>query len=109
MNVIWTNHALQRIKDRKIPQNWVLLSISAFDKEVLNSDGTIEYQKKFEDKTVAAIVKVNERGEGIVVSAWMNPPAIGTKDYKRKQRYYQMQKASPIKKLWLAFLDQMGL
>lgn len=106
---IWTNHALDRLKDRKIPKHLVVLAATNPDNIVFKENGAKEHQKKFEHQTIAAIVKENERGEKLIVSCWINPPNPGTKDFKKKNRYLAMQKAGLLKKLWLTFLDQVGL
>lgn len=109
MGYIWTNHAIKRLNERKIPQNLAIQVFSDPDRSVTNKDGSVELQKRIDNKTVAVIIKENERGEKIIVSCWINPPNPGTKDFKRKARYYEMQKSSPLKKLWLTLLDQLGL
>src|SRR3989338_710566 len=97
---IWTNHVIQRLKDRKIPQNFVSKTVSNPDKTSSSNEGGLEYRKKFGNKTVHAIVKENERGERVILSCWINPPNEGTKDFKSKKRYWEMQKGSVWKKLW---------
>ena len=71
---IWTNHALERLKDRKIPKDQVLQALYNFDHKYVNQDGSIELRKKISTQTVAAIIKENEIGEKIIVSCWINPP-----------------------------------
>lgn len=107
-NYIWTNHALTRLNERKIPKELVIQALTNPDRTNSKIDNGVEYIKKIENQTVAAIVKENESGEKIIVSVWMNPPLIGTKDFKRRQRYYQMQNATFLKKFWLTFLTQIG-
>lgn len=108
-NFIWTNHVIQRLKERKVPQNLIIQVILNPDKTVVNREGAIEYRKKIQNQTVVALVKKNEKGEDVIISGWVDPPNPGTKDFKRKKRYIEMQKASFLKKLWLTFLDQIGL
>ncbi len=105
---IWTKHALKRLSDRKIPQSLIDIALSHPDKTTAKDDNLIELQKRIEGKTVAAIVKIKDNGEKIVVSCWVNPPYPGTKDAKKRARYLQIQAASPLKKLWLTALDQLG-
>ena len=105
---IWTNHLRDRLKERKIPESYLNRTLSNPDRTIHN-EGKIELQKHFEERTVSAIVKENEKGEKIVVSCWINPPFPGTKDAKHKSRYWQKQKASFWKKMWLTVLDQLGL
>ena len=106
---IWTNHALKRLSERKIPNELINKTLLYPDRIIQQKANTRELQKKIAGKTIAAIVKKNERGENIVLSCWINPPFPGTKDFKKRQRYFAIQKASFMKKLWLKLLDQLGL
>ncbi len=106
---IWTNHALQRLSERQMSREAVSNAINYPDRVFENKQGGTEYQKKIGHQTIAAIVKENEAGERVILSCWANPPNPGTKDFKHKSRYKEMQKASPIKQLWLTILNQLGL
>jgi len=105
---IWTNHLKDRLRDRRIPESYLSQTLHNPDR-TFHTDGKLELQKKIEGRTVTAIIKENERGEKIVISCWINPPFPGTRDAKQKKRYHQMQKGSFWKKLWLTFLNQLGL
>jgi hypothetical protein len=106
---IWTNHALKRLSERKISEKYIIQTLSHPDKTLHQNDKTIEIQKRIEGRTVAIIVKRNERGENLLVSCWVNPPFPGTKDYKKRQRYFAMKNASFSKKLWLTLLNLLGI
>lgn len=106
---IWTNHALKRLKERKISQKLIDQALYFPDRTLQKNNRSLELQKRIDARTVAALVKKNERGENIIVSVWINPPFPGTRDYKKRQRYLEKQKASFWRKLWLTFLDQIGL
>jgi len=108
-NYILTNHALTRVGERKIPESFIRETISNPDRVRVSEKGGEEFMKVIDGKTISAIVKKNELGEKIVLSAWVNPPFPGTKDFKKKERYKQMQKAGVLKKLYLTLLDQLGL
>lgn len=108
-NFIWTNHARDRLRDRKILLKFINQTLIHPDKIVQKNDRTIVYQKYIDGKTFAALIKKNNSDEKIIVSCWVNPPFPGTKDYKKRQRYFEKQKASPWKKLWLTLLDHLGL
>lgn len=105
---IWTNHARERLNERRIPQEFIDQALYYPDREIRKEDRTTELQKRIEDKTVAAIIKTNSKGEKIIISCWINPPFPGTKDAKKRTRYLQMQKASFWRKIWLTVLDQLG-
>jgi hypothetical protein len=107
--IIWTNHALERLTDRKIPQSQVYQTISSPDSKTNSSDGSVELSKQYGHQKVHAIVKENAQGELIVLSCWINPPNYGSEDFKKEKFSKENKKASGFKKFWLVFKNQMGL
>lgn len=108
--LIFTNHALQRLDERRFPVDMVVEAFNHPDASgSAKQPGAFEYRKKFDTSTVTVIAKQNERGEWIVLSCWIDPPLPGTKDYKERQRYRSFQRAGFWGKLWLTFLRQIGL
>jgi hypothetical protein len=108
-NYIWTNHAIKRLKERKIPRKLIDQALYHPDKRLYRNAYVTEQQKRIKGITIAAIIKENENGEKIIVSCWVNPPFPGTRDYKLRQRFLAMKKASFMKKIWLTLLNQIGL
>ena len=106
---IWTNHAKQRLNDRKIPLSFADKTLNSPDETIDNSDGTIRLRRKLEKQTATGIIKINDRGESIVLSFWLDPPNPETRDFKGKQRYKEMKKASLFRKFWLTLLNQIGI
>ncbi len=107
--IIWTNHALVRLKERKIKKNLIELTITNPQKVTRMQDQTIEFQRKINNQTIIAIGKVNKRDQFLIFSCWANPPNPGTKDFKKRTRYFKMKHASFGKKIWLSFLYTIGL
>jgi len=108
-NYIWTNHAIKRLKERKIPRKLIDQALYHPDKKLYRNAYVTEQQTRTKGKTIAVIIKEKEKGEKIIVSCWINPPFPGTKDYKLRQRFLAMKKASVMKKIWLTLLNQLGL
>ena len=106
--IIWTNHALKRISDRKITQSQVYQTISSFDSKINKSDGSIEYIKSYGTQTVHTVTKQNSEGESVLLSCWINPPNLGTIDSKTEKLRKSVKHSGPIKKLWLTLLNQIG-
>jgi hypothetical protein len=106
---IWTNHAIQRRKERKIPRKLIDQALYHPDKKLYRNAYTTELQKKIKGITTAVVIKENEHREKIIVSCWVNPPFPGTRDYKLRQRFFAMKKASFLKKIWLTLLTSIGL
>lgn len=100
---------MERNKQRGISENYINQTLNNPDQSFSSADQTTKYRKRFDYQTVTVIVKQNEHGENLILSSWIDPPNYGTSDYKGKQRYKDMKKASNLKKLWLTFLNQVGL
>lgn len=107
--IIWTNHAKERNKERQITQGWVENTINAPDKTTKLEDGKVEYRKKFNNQTVAVVCKKSREGKYLVLSSWINPPNYGTPEYKNKFYDKQLKKAGGFKKFWLTLLRQIGI
>jgi len=109
--LIWTNHALDRLKQRGLSQEKALIAYRNVDKTVQGKNpGSFEFIKYFEDtKTrVTLIGKENERHEWIILSAWIDPPLPGSADDKKQKLYWEMKKANWWKKILLGMKMQMG-
>jgi hypothetical protein len=109
-NLIFTNHALERISDRKMNKNMILQAFSSPDsKNKGKKPDTTEFIKHTGSSTITLIAKQNEKNEWIALSAWIDPPYPGTKDYKEKKRYNAYQHAGFWGKIWLTIKSQLGL
>jgi hypothetical protein len=108
-NYIWTNHAIKRLKERKIPRKLIDQALYHPDKKLYRNASVAEQQKRIKGITFAAIIKENGNGEKIILSCWVNPPFPGTRDYKLRQRFFAMKKATFMKKIWLTLLNKIGL
>ncbi len=108
--LIWTNHALERLKERNLPQD---LAYAAFTSPDTSINGkkpqTIEYQKFVDHYKITVIATKNEKGEWIVLSCWIDPPMPGSIDIKKRQAYQEYQKATFWKKIWLTIKQQLGI
>ncbi len=103
-DVVFTNHVKDRMYERKISENSVYQTVTSSDENFDN-----KFIKRFGNQTLTAITKRGDRGEYVVLSAWIDPPNPGTSDEKKKGRFVQMKKAGTLKKLWLTFLNQLGV
>lgn len=100
--VIWTNHALERLKERKIPHEYALQTFRSPSASFPGKEkGTTEYQRFFDNHLITLIATKNNRREDIILSAWAEPPFPGSADIKKKQRYLEYRKAGFWKKVWI--------
>lgn len=107
--LIFTNHALQRMNERKLSQDMAMETFRNPDRKYpAKEPNTLEFHKRFENQNVTVIAKPNDRGEWIVLSSWIDPPNPGTIDFKEKLRYKKYQKAGFWGKLWLNITHQFG-
>ena len=72
--VIWTNHALQRLRERNIKQGdawatWNSPQSSKYDP----SKGTWVYNRIWGNVRIEIVAKQNERKEWIILSVWSDP------------------------------------
>lgn len=70
-NVIWTNHVLERLKQRGIKQSdawavWRRPDSSRFSSQ----KGAWVYQRKFGSQMVEVVAKKTHNGEWIILSVW---------------------------------------
>lgn len=92
-NLIWTHHVIARLEERKIPQDWAWRAFQYPDKTIEGqSNGSIEFQKKYEGRTITLIAKKNEKKEWIVLSCWVEPPLPGSSDIQKKREYWKERK-----------------
>ncbi len=103
---IWTHHAIERMQQRKLPQDLALAAFQHPDQSLNGKQsGTQEYRKRIDNHTVTIIAKKNEKGEWLILSTWVDPPFYGTADYDKKQKYNDYmrayRKASFLGKIWL--------
>ncbi len=108
-NLIWTNHVLDRLKERGLSQEMVWRAVQNPDRSFSGREnGSMHYERKNDSHTITVILKKNQRNENVVISAWMDPPLAGTKDAQKKQSYWEYQKAPEWKKWLLSFKKMLG-
>jgi len=109
-DLIWTNHALERLRHRGLSQEMVWESFKRPDSiKDGTTPGSKEYKKQIKNYTVSAIMKLNDRREWVVISCWVEPPVPGSLDAKKKDLYQRYQRASFWGKLWLTIRMQIGM
>jgi hypothetical protein len=84
--VIWTNHALARMKERGISQGdaWATFNrpdISKFAK----TRKSYVYYRTWGSEKIEVVAKKTEKGEWLVLSVW-SQPALSSKSEKSKKK-----------------------
>lgn len=72
--VIWTNHALERLRQRDIKQGdaWATFNRPDQHRKGKAADSWISY-KTYKDKKIEVVAKKNDKGEWIILSVWSRP------------------------------------
>jgi hypothetical protein len=108
--LIWTNHAQNRLKERKTTAAFVEQAFSTPDHTSPGKqNGTREFIKKVDRQTITLVAKPSQGEEWVVLSFWLEPPNPDSIDIEQKKRYREYQKASGWKKFWLIVKEQLGL
>lgn len=107
--IIWTNHALDRLVNRKLDQEIAWQAFQYPERSLQGKQpGTIEYQRRFGNSQVTIIAKQNEKKEWIILSAWVDPPMPGSNEDREKQFQKRYDEASFWRKFWLEIKRQLG-
>jgi hypothetical protein len=71
---IWTNHALNRLRDRKISQSeaWAAWSRPDKSRYIKSKDAWI-YERTYNTIKITIIAKKNDNNEWIIISVWSKP------------------------------------
>lgn len=72
--VIWTNHALDRLRDRGIKQGdaWATWK-NPEQSRYAASQGAWVYYRTYGNEKIEVVAKENERKEWIILSVWSSP------------------------------------
>jgi hypothetical protein len=69
--LIFTNHALKRLKERGVSQGDAWATWSSPDQSrYATTKGAWVYYRTFGDRKIEVVAKKNERGEWLVLSVW---------------------------------------
>ena len=108
--LIWTNHALERLTQRNLSQEYAHLAFTHPDSTIRGKKpNTTEYQKQIDKYLVTVIATKNDRNEWVILSCWVDPPMAGSIDIQKQKAYKEFQRSSGWKKLWLTIKMQLGI
>ncbi|MFH1602250.1 MAG: hypothetical protein ABIB61_04830 [Candidatus Shapirobacteria bacterium] len=102
--LIWTKHALQRTRDRKIPQQYLTNAFYRPDKVIEGKKkGSKKFIRSYGLHQAVVVASSNDKGEWVAISGWINPPIKGSLDDRKKLFEKNYQKSSFWGKTWLVF------
>lgn len=75
--VIWTNHALDRLRKRGIKQGdaWYTF-VKPQQSRYAKSKQTWIYYRNYENEQIEVVAKKNEKGQWLILSVWSNPISL---------------------------------
>ncbi|KKR44880.1 MAG: hypothetical protein UU51_C0004G0017 [Microgenomates group bacterium GW2011_GWC1_41_20] len=71
--VIWTNHALERLRDRGIKQGDAWATWSSPQSSRKGNSGSWVYYRVYGSTRIEVVAKKNEKGEWLILSVWSKP------------------------------------
>lgn len=75
-NLIWTNHALRRMRERGIVQSDAYAAWRNPDRsKYAKNKAAWVYYKDLNSKNIEVVVKKNEKGEWVILSVWSKTPS----------------------------------
>jgi len=85
--VIWTNHALDRLRERGIKQGdaWATWR-NPEDSKKGSAQGSWIYYKTFNSTRIEVVAKQNEKKEWLILSVWSRP--VFEKDTSQKNNFW---------------------
>ena len=94
--VIWTNHALDRMKDRGIKQGdaWTTWRKPQQSRKA-NIPGAWIYFRTYGSERIEVDAKKNEKSEWVILSVWSRPV------YESRAKQDKSEKSEPIWKLMI--------
>lgn len=68
--LIWTNHALDRLRQRGIKQGDAWATWNRPDQSRKGSSGNWVYYKTYGNQKIEVVAKKNEKGQWLILSVW---------------------------------------
>lgn len=78
--VIWTNHALDRLRERGIRQGDAWAVFNRPEQSRKGNSGNWVYYRTYGDQRIEVVAKQNEKKEWLILSVWNKP--VGESDQK---------------------------
>jgi len=81
--IIWTNHAIERLRQRNIQQGDAWATWSRPDRSKYDpSKGVWVYNRVWDNVSIEIVAKQNERKEWLILSVWSSPVYKNSKSTK---------------------------
>lgn len=84
--VIWTNHALARLRERGISQSDAWATWRRPQLERKGKSGNWVFYRNFSSTRIEVVAKKNEKGEWLILSVWSKPLS---NDNSKKESFWK--------------------
>lgn len=99
---------MDRLVQRRLDQSLAWSAFKSPDEVVKGREtGTYEYRKRVQRSLITLIMGKTDKGEDLVLSAWIDPPLVGTADFRKHQAWKAYRQAPWWKKWLLTFRRQL--
>lgn len=87
--VIWTNHALSRLRERGIKQGDAWATFKRPDQSRYGkAEGAWIYYKTYGNEKIEVVAKQNEKKEWLILTVWSRPVYQHASSHKSKQSFF---------------------
>jgi len=86
--IIWTNHSLDRMRERGIKQGDAWATWRNPQESRKGSTGNWVYYKTYGNERIEVVAKKNEKGEWLILSVWSRP--IGSRKVEKAGSILQL-------------------
>jgi hypothetical protein len=98
--VIWTNHAIKRLYERRITQSDAWYSFKHPDGQLPGrAPGSKRYYKNYGRQRIEIIATQNEKREWVILSCWSKLMGTGKSVFPRKENIYLAMVQKIIRRL----------
>jgi hypothetical protein len=91
-NIIWTNHALQRLKERGIKQGDAWATWNRPEQSRKGASGNWVYYRTYGNQKIEVVAKQNEKKEWIILSVWSDTVYGGAKPIQKSSFWENLVK-----------------
>lgn len=86
--VIWTNHALKRLDERRITQSDAWYSFQHPDGQLKGKvQGSKRYYKDYGNQRIEVLAKQNEKKEWVILSCWSKMMGTGKSVFPERESF----------------------
>ena len=99
--IIWTNHAIQRLRERRITQSDAWYSFQHPNRQLPGkTPGSIRYYKDYGEQRIEVIAKKNEKKEWVILSCWSKILGTGQSIFPKQENVFLTAGKKISRKLW---------